>query len=57
MITMSKQAQESTSSTVAADGVLSKDAAAPTSLSTQPGPNQSWQITLAGKFIASMSDR
>ena len=54
---MSEVAQDSPSGAIAVDGVMSKGPTATTNLSTQPEPNQSWQITLAGKVIASKGHR
>ena len=50
---MSESAQDKPSGAIAAEGDKSKGLAEPTILSTQPEPNQSWQITLVGKVIAS----
>ena len=52
-LAMSEQAPDNPNGAEAVDKVMSKGPTAPTYLSTQPDPNQSWQITLAGKVIAS----
>ena len=53
---MPESAQERPSGATAPDEVMPKGPP-PTNLSTQPEPNQSWQITLAGKVIASKGYR